>query len=192
MDWLRFTEECVPFTSKRSEGRLRIIVDEQTYIPDSSHSPFPGLTVELYQKGDVILYRLTAVSKDIVDRWAKLVVDTITDWDKSKPYRAVHDLSQAGISLQYSALVNFDLMNVGINAEGRNQVEAILDQNPEFSAMVAMNFNLSLSGQTNRTLMNFLSQVHPGIQYKTFYNRNKCLRWLLGGVSDTGEHKQVE
>ena len=167
-------------------------MDEQTYIPDSSSTPFPGLTVEHYEKGDVILYRLTAVSKDVVDRWAKLVVDTVTNWDKTKPYRAGPDLSQAGVSLQYSALVNFDLMNVGINAEGRNQVEAILDQNPEFHAMVAMNFNLSLSGQMNRTLVNFMSQVHPGIQYKTFYNRNKCLRWLLGGVSDTGEFKQVE
>jgi hypothetical protein len=181
----------MPFVSKRSVVGSRVIVDEQNYIPDSSSMPFPGLTVEYYQQGDVILYRLTAVSKEIVDRWAKLVVDTITGWDKSKPYRAVHDLSQAGISLQYSALVNFDLMNVGINAEGRNLVEAILDQNPEFSAMVAMNFNLSLSGQTNRTLMNFLSQVHPGIQYKTFYNRNKCLRWLLGGITDTSEVKQV-
>jgi hypothetical protein len=167
-------------------------VEEQTYLPESSSMPFMGLTVEYYQNGDVILYRLTAVSKEVVDRWAQLVVETITNWDKTKPYRAVHDLSQAGISLQYSALVNFDLMNVGINAEGRNQVEAILDQNPSFSAMVAMNFNLSLSGQTNRTLMNFLSQVHPGIQYKTFYNRNKCLRWLLNNISDTVEHKQVE
>jgi len=183
---------CMPFTTKSSKGGLQIIVDEQTYLPDSSSMPFPGLTIEHYQNGDVILYRLTAVSKDIIDRWAKLVVDTVTEWDMSKPYRAVHDLSQAGVSLQYSALVNFDLMNVGINAEGRNVVEALLDQNPDFHAKVAMNFNLSLSGQTNRTLMNFLSQVHPGIQYKTFYNRNKCLRWLLGAISDTGEMKQVE
>ena len=182
----------MPFVSKPSSIGTRTIVDEQTYIPDSSTTPFPGLTVEYYEKGAVVLYRLTAVSKQVVDSWARLAVDTVTNWDRSKPYRAVHDLSQAGISLQYSALVNFDLMNVGINAEGRNQIEAILDQNPQFNAMVAMNFNLSLSGQTNRTLMNFLSQIHPGIQYKTFYNRNKCLRWLLSGTSDTGEFKKVD
>jgi hypothetical protein len=187
------TENVVSFEPRRLKLDKRINnVDEQTYLPELSSMPFLGLTVEYYHNGDVILYRLTAVSKDIVERWSHFVVETVSGWDKSKPYRAVHDLSQAGISLQYSALVNFDLMNVGINAEGRNQVEAILDQHPTFSAMVAMNFNLSLSGQTNRTLMNFLSQVHPGIQYKTFYNRNKCLRWLLNNTTDTGEMKQVD
>jgi hypothetical protein len=39
--------------------------------------------------------------------------------------------------------------------------------------------------------MNFLSREHPAIRYKTFYNRGKCLKWLLGEITDTSETKSV-
>lgn len=161
-------------------------------MPTKVEKPYPGITQEWYNDGDIVLYKITGVTQDVVDNWAQLVLDTLKDWPKDKPYLAIHDLSQPGVSLQYAAMVNFDMMNIGITMGGRMMAEEIFDQHTQFTAKVAVNFNLSLSGQTNRTLMSFLNRDHPSIQYKTFYNRTKCLRWLTTGISDTTEMKAVK
>jgi hypothetical protein len=82
-------------------------------------------------------------------------------------------------------------MNIGITMEGRIRAEKFFDAYPNFSAKIAVNFNLSLSGQTNRTLMNYLNRDHPSIRYKTFYSRTKSLYWLNGDIKDTSEINSV-
>jgi hypothetical protein len=165
--------------------------DQAPVTPELSDKILPGLTREWYSERRVVVYKLTAVSEEIVNRWAETVQQTLKDWDKAQPYLAIHDLSQAGVSLQYAALVNFDMMNIGVTMEGRMQTDNLFDLHPEWSAKVAVTFNLSLSGQTNRTLMNFFNREHPAIRYKTYYSRSKAMRWLLGDGSDTSEVKSV-
>lgn len=165
---------------------------KKTYIPDASDEPFNGILREWYNGREVVSYKLTAISPVIVEKWADLVLETIADWPKNKPYLAIHDLSQPGVSLQYAALVKFDMMNIGINDDGRIRAEVEFDKNPNWMGRVAVNFNLSLSGQTNRTLMNFLDKTHPAISYKSFYNRTKSLRWLTTGITDTSEMRAIE
>jgi hypothetical protein len=165
--------------------------DQTSYLPEESDKPLAGIVREWYFNREVVLYRLTGVSEQIVNGWAEMVLASLKNWHSDKPYLAVHDLSQAGVSLQYAALVNFDMMNIGITMAGRFSAEEIFDAHPSMSAKVAVNFNLSLSGQTNRTLMNFLNRDHPAIRYKTFYNRTKCLKWLRGELTDTSETKRV-
>jgi hypothetical protein len=165
--------------------------DQTSYLPEESDKPFAGIVREWYFNREVVLYRLTGVSEQIINNWADMVLASLKSWNSDKPYLAVHDLSQAGVSLQYAALVNFDMMNIGITMAGRFMAEEIFDANSSMSAKVAVNFNLSLSGQTNRTLMNFLNRNHTAIRYKTFYNRTKCLKWLRGELTDTAETKQV-
>lgn len=167
--------------------------DQKPNLPGSVEKPYPGVVREWYRDQSIVLYRLTGVTHEAVENWEKAVLETLRDWDKSTPYLAIHDLSQPGVSLQFAALVNFDMMNIGITMSGRELAEAYFDEHESFNALIAINFNLSLSGQTNRTLMNFLNRDHPSIRYKTFYNRNKCLRWLSnGGVSDTSELRAVK
>lgn len=165
---------------------------KKTYLPDETDKPFPGIVRDWYNKKEVIVYKLTAVSDSIINEWAEYVIEALKAWPKDKPYLAVHDLSQPGVSLQYAAMVNFDMMNAGVTMGGRKITEALFDAHPEWYGRVAVNFNLSLSGQTNRTLMSFLDKDHPAVQYKTFYNRTKCLRWLTTGITDTSEMKAVE
>jgi hypothetical protein len=157
------------------------------YLPDDTDKPFTGMVREWYLDRSVVLYRLVGVSIDIVDQWTALVLKTLREWDKTKPYRAIHDLSHGGVSLQFAALVNFSIMNVGVTLEGQSIAEEIFDAHPAFKGWVAINFNLSLSGQTNRTLLNFLQRSHPAVQYKSFYNRNKCIRWVSNDGLSTQE-----
>lgn len=165
---------------------------KKTYIPDKSESPFAGLGLDWYLDGELVVYKLNAVSLDIVNQWAELVQKNLENWPKDKPYLAIHDLSQAGVSLQYAALVNFDMLNLGITMAGRVLAEELFDKHSDWTGRVAVNFNLSLSGQTNRTLLSYLNQEHPRIHYKSFYSRTKCLRWLVEGVTITSEMKAVE
>jgi hypothetical protein len=165
--------------------------DTQQFFPVEIDKPFDGLVREYYLDRTIILYRLVAVSEQVVSDWENLVVDTLKNWNDEKPYLVIHDLSQAGISLQYAALVNFDMMNVGITLKGRLLTDDMFDSRPNLQAKVAVNFNLSLSGQTNRTLMNLLNRTHVNVKYKTFYNHNKCIKWLIGNVTDTSELKSV-
>lgn len=164
---------------------------DKPIIPDRTEQPFIGLTQEWFFDNSIVLYRLTAISSEIVENWATLVLETIEAWDTQKPYLALHDLSQPGVSLQYAAITNFDLMNIGITMTGRMQAEKFFDQHVSLKARIAVNFNLSLSGQTNRTLMNYLNRYHSSIRYKTFYSRDKAFLWLNGDVQDTAELKQL-
>jgi hypothetical protein len=165
---------------------------DKKFLPEETDKPFAGLVREWYMSRSIVVYKLVAVSEQVVDSWMNLVVDTVKAWDTSKPYLAIHDLSQAGVSLQYAALVNFDMMNIGITMGGRFVVEDLFDAHPNWMARVAVNFNLSLSGQTNRTLMTFLNKEHPAIRYKTFYSRTKCFKWLSGEMTDTSEVPSIK
>jgi hypothetical protein len=165
---------------------------KKMYLPDKTETPFAGLTVDWYLGSELVCYKLTAVSEDIVSKWAELVQSTLKDWPKDKPYLAIHDLSQAGVSLQYAALVNFDMLNLGITMGGRILAEERFNENPEWTGRLAVNFNLTLSGQTNRTLLSYLNQEHPRIKYKSFYNRTKCILWLNSKTGDTAEVKTVD
>lgn len=162
------------------------------YLPNRSEKPFPGLKVDWYNGDEVIVYKLTRPMDTVIDQWAEYVQTQLAAWDKDKPYLAVHDLSQPGVSLQFAALVNFDMMNIGVTLGGRKLAEQHFDEHTDWFARVAVNFNLSLSGQTNRTLMNYLDKDHPSVQYKTFYNRTKCMSWLTTGITDTSEMKAID
>lgn len=165
---------------------------EQTILtPESSEKIAIGLVREWYLEHRIVMYRLSAVTPETISTWAEDVWTNLQTWDKDKPYLALHDLSQPGVSLQFAAMVSFDMMNIGITLEGRMRIESLFDAEPHRTARVAVNFNLSLSGQTNRTLMNFLNREHPAIRYKTFYNRTKCFKWLKGDLLDTSETKSV-
>lgn len=165
---------------------------KKTYLPDRTETPFDYLVVDWYNHDEIVAYKLLAASPPLIERWAQFVLGVLEKWPKSKPYLAVHDLSQAGVSLQYAAVVNFDMMNIGITLEGRLAAQRLFDKHPGWRARVAMNFNLSLSGQTNRTLMSYLDDDHPSVEYKTFYHRSKCLRWLTTGITDTSEMRALE
>ncbi len=160
-------------------------------LPEKTETAFDGLEVSWYNNSTIVLYRLQAVSYEVLDNWASYVLTVLEAWPKDKPYLAVHDLSQSGVSLQYAALVNFDMMNVGVTVNGRAPAEKVFDQHEAFIARVAINFNLSLSGQTNRALMNPLSEMHPSVRYRTFYNLPKSFKWLRGELRDTTEMRAL-
>ncbi|MDX2163437.1 MAG: hypothetical protein SF162_19120 [bacterium] len=151
--------------------------------PPQLEEVFPGLIREWLYDRQIVVYRLTTVSQTIIQQWEGLVLKTMEAWDKAKPYLALHDVSETGVSLQYATLVRFDLMNIGITDPGRELAEAYFNEFPEFRARVAIGFNLSVSGQVSQTVMDRLKMKHPSITYKTFFNRERSLVWLSDALT---------
>jgi hypothetical protein len=153
-------------------------MDEQFHIePESTEEICTGLQCDWFYNKQVIAYRLTLASQKIIETWSAHIITLLEGWEKQRPYLALHDFSQPGVSLQFAMLVDFDTVNIGITPTGRRKVEELMDLNPEFFAFVAVNFNLSVSGQVNKVLANQRSQ-HPFIKHRTFYNRMNALAWL--------------
>lgn len=150
----------------------------KAFQPDSTEEIAPGLFCDWYHDRQLVAYRVEAISQPIIQAWADFVIKTLKGWDTEKPYLALHDLSQPGVSLQYATLVGFDTMNLGITMMGREQAEAIVDTADSLYVRVAMNFNLSVSGHMNKVLADNRQRSHPFIEYRTFYNREKALGWL--------------
>lgn len=143
-----------------------------------------GVQREWYLNKRVVAYRLVIVTQATIDIWARLVIQTLEEWPKDRPYLALHDLAAPGVALIYASLTNFDMINLGITAEKRLQAEQFFDDYPGFRARVAVNFNLSFSGRMGKILTSTLVDNHPAVTYKMFYNRDKAFAWLDAGAAE--------
>jgi hypothetical protein len=147
----------------------------------------PGLFQEWYSERRIVAYRLVSVSQALINTWADLTVATLSAWDKTLPYLAMHDLSASGVSTVYASLSSYDMLNIGVTPEGKQRAENVLNEHPGFIARVAIAFNITLSGHIGKTLVNYYIDKHPAIQYKSYYSRDKSLRWLTSFLNTSGE-----
>lgn len=146
----------------------------------------PGIIREWYLDKKIVAYRVATVTQSTADAWGRLIVKTLDEWPKDRPYLALHDLSAPGVALIYASLTNFDIVNIGVTAERRLEAEKFFDEYPEFRARVCINFNLSFSGRMGKVLTSTFVDNHPSVLYKTFYNREKALAWLNSAL-DSGD-----
>jgi hypothetical protein len=156
-------------------------------VPDTIEEAKPGIICEWYFDRQIVGYRIQSVSQKLLDDWMKLVLTHLDTWDKNQPYLALHDISGKGVSVQYATLSNFELMNIGITAAGRDKSTEIFDQHPDFRARVALCFNYTVSGQVSQVVTERIKGQHPAIHYKAFFNRDKALYWLSEEISPQDE-----
>jgi len=158
--------------------------------PEHVEEVYTGITLEWFLNRKVVAYKITAVSKTIVDRWASHALRILREWPEDQPYLALHDLSWPGVSLQYAVMVDFQTTNIGVTPAGWDQVARLIETRCGFQARVALNFNLSVSGHANKALADYRNEhrrlVRPIIEYRTFYDRSKSLTWL-SAVLNTGD-----
>lgn len=148
-------------------------------MPGRSETLRPGLACDWYADGRIIAYRLTQVSAAIISDWAAYARQTVESWPTDRPYLALHDVAHEGISLQYAALVEYDLLNIGITQTGRAVIENWVAQRPAFTARVVVNLNFTVSERVSKALMFQQIKANPAIQYRAYFNRARSLEWLL-------------
>lgn len=151
-------------------------------MSEQNNEVFAGLELEWLFQRQVVVYRLTAVTTETVNRWVDLVEKTILAWPEDKPYLAIHDVSERGVSLQYAVLVSYAYMNIGVTPAGLKRISTIFEQDPNRYARVAIIFNSSLSGRIGKTLTHGESSADPRIEYSAFYNQEMALKWLSSSI----------
>lgn len=159
--------------------RVLMSIDETLLPePDKVEVRYPGIECAWFFDKRIVSYRLTAVSPDVVKNWSKLILEVMEEWDKRLPYLALHNLSNPGIALHFATLVEFDFMNIGITEAGREAVENLLDQHPDFEVYVATCFNIALSGRMGKMLMDRTLTFDRRIHTKSYYHQGKSFDWL--------------
>jgi hypothetical protein len=149
----------------------------------SSVQVLPGLHQSTAYEGQVTVYRLSSVRPQTLDSWSDHMCQTLSSWNTSKPYMALFDLSNAGISLQYATLVSFNFQNIGITHQGGIRAKSIINARPDLVVYVAMCFNLTMSGKVGKMFsMQEFEDIHPRIHYKSFYTCTKGLFWLADNL----------
>jgi len=154
----------------------------QEFSPLAVEEMGSGIFREWYLERQLVAYRITSVTQSTAEAWANIVIKTIDEWPKDRPYLALHDLSAPGVALIYASLTNFDMVNIGVTPERRLDAEKYFNDNLQFNARVAVNFNLSFSGRMGKVLTSTFIDNHPAVLYKTFYNREKALGWLQNAL----------
>ena len=167
-----------------------ILKPEISLTPEDTEEIKPGLYCEWFFNKRIIAYRLTIVTQGLLETWSNYVIDTLKRWPADRPYLAMHNLSQPGISLQYASLVNFDTANIGILPDYREQAETLLAEREQVGSRVAITFSLSLSGKVNKTLAD-RHKSRSLIDYRTFYNRARSLAWLALNINDTTHSQEA-
>lgn len=145
----------------------------------------PGLYQEWLLDRRIVAYRVTAVSQSVLENWSSLVRQTLRDWDKDWTYLALHDLTAPGVATMYASLTHYDMLNIGVTQDGRLGAEGVFVEFPGFIGRVAISFNLTVSGHIGKTLLNYYMDKHPAVEYKSFYSREKSLKWLLSHLPDS-------
>lgn len=161
----------------------------ETFLqPCETEVIFPGLVREWFFDRKIVVYRLTAVSRNVLRDWSELVLETIENWPEDDPYLAVHDLVAPGVSLQYAVSVSFETSNVGVLPDYRRRAYELLEAREITGNRVALSFNLALSGRATKTLADTqrFSGLNSVIEYRAFYDQMHALAWLAlsVGVND--------
>lgn len=154
------------------------MTDSSLFVPQFVEEVTDGLTLQWFYDKRLVVYRLTSVSGDVLNIWADTALRIIENTPPGQPYLAVHELSHRGIGLGYSVKVQYNLLNLGVTAAGRERVELFLNQHPEFDAAVALVFSPTFSGNLGQTFAryNLLSQLN--LEYKIYFTLEQAMTWL--------------
>lgn len=157
------------------------------FIAEAIVEPYPGLFQEWYADRRIVAYRPTVVNAALLDAWSLLIDATIQAWDPTRPYLALHDIGAPGVTTLYGSMTSYDILNIGVTKKGKVNAEHFFNERPGFIARVAISFNMMLSGHIGKALLNHYTDKHPAVQYKSYYNRDKSLQWLLTHLDDKSQ-----
>jgi hypothetical protein len=136
--------------------------------------------VEVEQDSGLVTVSVLKVTPQALESWTNAVFTMLETWPETLPYRALHDLSQKGVTTRYLAAVRYDILNLAAHPSARDQLLKYLAARPDFTARVAILVPISHSGQLGNVFAK-LQNRNAGVnrvQYDVFYERQAALDWL--------------
>jgi hypothetical protein len=139
----------------------------------------PGLMQEYLAEERIVRYSLISPKLVTITAWSDVAMETLSNWPRPRPYRALHDLSHPGVGLVYSIAVEYDLKNIGIAPGKRKMVNQLLSNYPDWSLALAIVVAPSLANQVARQIAAQPNTSNQQVQTKFFFEQQAALNWLL-------------
>jgi hypothetical protein len=139
-----------------------------------------GYNVEWFHNNQIIAYTLEYASVATLENWTIQAIEEIANWPKTRPYLALHDLSQPGVGLLYITATNYDIYNIAVTPGAKRQIESIIEPYPDWKIALALVVSTSLSGQLAKLNMAAGEGVlSRRTQAKAFFGRDEAISWLM-------------
>ncbi len=144
--------------------------------PERVEQVHPNILCELFNDGSLIVYKVSAMSREILEAWAEIVARVQASWPKDRVYLALYDLSVERVALPYLTLAGEHFFGLGqpvpAGVYGR----------------IALVFSLNASGHLGYDFVSRLTLAQTGFEGRVFVEREAAMRWLSGGlVKSQGE-----
>ena len=109
----------------------------------------------------IVVYKATASSREVVDAWIDSVKDVMRNWSKTQPYLVIHDFRDHNIAFSpYARSRAAELIKVGVHVPGYAAI--VLPQN--FVSTVIRLF--------------MRTQKSHGIENRLYFDFEEGLTWL--------------
>jgi hypothetical protein len=159
-------------------------------VPANDNEPIEtidsGVKRKWIQNHQIAVYSVEHISVANMVNWSEAVVETLKNWDTSRSYLALHDLSNTGVSLPYLFLSDLDVLNVGVTTTGRRKIETLIETTPTLHIRVAVVLSGSLSGRIAEIRKRSTGAILPRLEHKSFFSRDLALKWLMESLTQAG------
>ena len=143
----------------------------------------PHLYREWLHNEVVLAYKVRAINSRLALAWSADILNEMATWLPRRAYNFLFDLSPPTVSLDWMALTEGDIFNVGITRSGYAKYQEMVENRTRRRTRLALVLSESISGQIAEAYSN---GIRMGDQYsRLFFNVEEAERWLLGQESQT-------
>lgn len=139
----------------------------------------PGLHRDWLYDQRLVVYSLTQVNAMTIRMWSDEALKTIEAWSKQRPYLALHDLSEPGMSSLYLLSSHAFLFNPVITAQASTQLRAkILAAHPDFHLYLAVLLAKEDMKVFSPNSTKPFTSREPAMITALFFDRAEAIQWL--------------
>lgn len=142
--------------------------------PERVEQVHPNILCELFNDGRLIVYKVSEMSREVLDAWSTIVDRVQATWPKDRGYLALYDLSVERVALPYLTLAGEHFFGLG-----RPVPAGIYGR-------IALVFSVNASGHLGVDFVSRLTYAQTGFEGRVFVEREAALRWLAAGLPQAG------
>jgi DNA-binding CsgD family transcriptional regulator len=145
------------------------------------------VTCEYLEDSGIYLYKTTNASFKELKHWQRSVIDQVRKWNSILPLLLIYDLTQRGVSIPYSVLNNYNIFNVGVTPDGREEIDRLLRENRSLHIRLAVIVPESVSGEISKRLVSE-PETRRNIAYRVFMKLDEATAWLVSEKKEMPTH----
>ncbi len=132
-----------------------------------------------FANSQIVAYKPLDGNRQTIMQFGQTTSATISQWDRQRPYLAIHDLSSPGVALAYSTKFK-NILRPGVTEEGTESIKSIIEDAQHFRAKIAIVVSLQFSGHITSMFAQLEArhQQSDHITFEVFTEAEAALNWL--------------